>query len=130
MQGIVEIISAGSISYKDEASTGCGDSFGAGNSYHPHLLQGGDKAMKDIYHIKHSCGHSVYWDNPAMGLATKHFPCIYCGGEAGNPHPSGAVVHDINDLGHVRQDPSQGCHCEKEGTAVRAHHMKDESCCS
>jgi len=36
-----------------------------------------------FYHTRHSCGHSVYWADPDVGMGVANWPCPWCGAETG-----------------------------------------------
>jgi hypothetical protein len=40
-----------------------------------------------FFHTRHVCGHSVYWSDPAVGMAVARAPCPWCGAETGKPVP-------------------------------------------
>jgi hypothetical protein len=52
--------------------------------------------MRTFYHMRHVCGHSVYWSlMSARWLFTRH-PCPWCRGEAGNPLPKKAEFFEAS----------------------------------
>jgi hypothetical protein len=87
---------------------------------------------RTIHHVRHSCGHRVFWDDPAYADAVAESPCPWCGGENGVTPPAGVVVHSTlwpGKVTHVRQDPQRMCACEKQGPII-ARHRADEACCA
>ncbi len=86
---------------------------------------------QDLYHVRHSCGHAVYWNEAETAVVTAGYPCLWCGGASGHAQPPADA--------HVVDDPVHGLRCYQDPRVWSApgddslgviHHMADESCCS
>ncbi|MEU5417875.1 hypothetical protein [Streptomyces sp. NPDC020667] len=87
-----------------------------------------------VFHVRHSCGHSTYWDDGAFGAMASGYPCLWCGGGTGTaPRPPKGVrvVHPSgSSTGHVRLDKDGCCpKCERPGDLRGAQHMTGDVCC-
>ena len=86
---------------------------------------------QDLYHVRHSCEHAVYWNKAETAVVTAGYPCLWCGGASGHAQPP-ADAHVVDDPVHglrCYQDPRVRSVPGDEGVGV-IHHMADESCCS
>jgi hypothetical protein len=93
----------------------------------------GNTGARTVYHVRHVCGHPVYWDRPEFAMSVRDFPCAWCGAETGiDVPPHGTVLHTLNGsvgpVDHCRQDHLAICSCERP-TAVIVRHLADDSCC-
>jgi hypothetical protein len=42
------------------------------------------KRRHEFFHIRHVCGHSVFWSDGDFAMAASAAPCPWCGGETGS----------------------------------------------
>jgi len=82
------------------------------------------EGLPALYHTRHCCGHSVYWDTPGAAVLSADLPCPWCMGASPR-----CVVCDPR-LGTCRQDPEAVGSEAAIGSAVLIRHMADESCCA
>ncbi len=90
------------------------------------------QAEREVFHAVHSCGHSVYWTDAAVGMGAAAFPCPWCGGESGHIPPLGTTVvrHGPNVYCIRELNPDGTMDLEGElGARVVVRHMTDDVCC-
>jgi hypothetical protein len=89
----------------------------------------------EFWHTKHSCGHSVYWNNPRVAVLMGDYPCPWCGGETGNPAPDDVqcVSADHGLLGFRELLPDGRAPVPddllRDGIPNKIYHRADNSCC-
>lgn len=104
-----------------------------------------DQPTMIYYHIRHACGHAIYWENEAFGKQTKALPCPWCDGKAvaevvdNMKPPLGVKAPDRFD--GIRAKDGTLCvrnwHPERGGLPCREPDMQlaivhepEESCCA
>ena len=83
---------------------------------------------QERFHVRHACGHAVWWEWADVGTATSTYPCPWCGGQTGQQRPLSEQALDGGPgIGRIYQtrdvrgvgDPDQ----------VLLRHLADDSCC-
>lgn len=100
------------------------------------------QAPNEYFHVRHSCGHAVYWSDGTFAMVAADYPCPWCGGQSGN-----AVPQDQNLFAGLHDDPRQaGLFAFREflpghlvpvandmqadmSKPVIVHHMTGDVCC-
>ncbi|GAN81869.1 hypothetical protein SAMN02746095_02239 [Acidocella aminolytica 101 = DSM 11237] len=90
----------------------------------------------DFWHIRHSCGHAVYWSDIDIAGRVSKAPCPWCGAEDGNKLPQSVpVLHDpkagVLAFRELLPDgrvpwPSE---LADSGGRVALRHRADNGCC-
>lgn len=87
---------------------------------------------REVFHTLHSCGHSVYWTDAAVGMGAVAFPCPWCGGESGHIPPLGTTVvrhgPDVYCIRELNPDGTIELQGEPTGPVV-VRHMTGDGCC-
>jgi len=56
------------------------------------------KLPTEFWHARHSCGHAVYWSDPAVVMRAAPWPCPWCGAADGKRVPQNVpMLHDPNN---------------------------------
>jgi hypothetical protein len=91
----------------------------------------------EFWHTRHTCGHAVYWSDPAVALQTSAAPCPWCGAAAGRKVPKNvAMLHDPNaGIFAFRQKLPDGrvpwpSELSDASDTIIVRHMADNSCCN
>jgi len=95
-------------------------------------------APTNYYHLRHSCGHAVYWSDASLAIIARTYPCPWCGAETGttltaahlpvmkfrysNEYPT---IYCVNSIAADGTFP--GNDASIESTTVIVHH-KHELC--
>ena len=91
----------------------------------------------EFWHIRHKCGHPVYWNNLLFAWEARLSDCPWCGGPTGVKAPSTCkVVHDekhgllgfrnLLENGEVPWPHDEPLPTEE----VIVRHANDGSCCN
>jgi hypothetical protein len=80
------------------------------------------EGIPTIDHVKHCCGHAVYWADPIFAMLACDQPCPWCLGA-----PPGMVLPDPR-FGSCRRDADHWAPGETETVIIR--HTTDDSCCA
>jgi hypothetical protein len=52
---------------------------------------------REFWHLRHACGHAVYWSDPSVAIRTSAAPCPWSEAEAGKKVPKNvAMLNDRN----------------------------------
>lgn len=89
-------------------------------------------AEREVFHTLHSCGHSIYWTDSAVGMGAAAFPCPWCGGESGHMPPLGTTIvrHGPNLYAIRELNPDVTMELQAEVNApVVVRHMAGGTCC-
>lgn len=90
----------------------------------------------EFFHIRHSCGHAVYWSSAQVAMRVEAAPCPWCGAEDGRKVPAEMnLLHDRR-LGVLTfrelengQVPWPSDMSGPDGDIV-LRHRADETCCT
>jgi hypothetical protein len=90
--------------------------------------------ITEFFHIRHACGHSVYWSSADYAIRTAPSPCPWCGAEAGIEVSPDEIAIQISDALVFREFlPGQRVPVPigwpRAGEIV-IRHLPDESCCN
>lgn len=89
--------------------------------------------IDEFFHVRHACGHSVYWSKAGYAIRTAPFPCPWCGAERGNTVSPDEIVIQMSDALVFREFlPGQRVPLPKgwpPTNEVVIRHLPDESCC-
>jgi len=88
----------------------------------------------DLYHMLHSCGHAVWWSDPAFGFRAQASPCPWCGAQNGRRVPADqTILYDARKQQVVSKCLDWPADIPTPlglpNKKVSGQHLKDESCC-
>ena len=91
----------------------------------------------EFWHIRHLCGHSVYWSDMVVAFRTGASPCPWCGAEDGNKVPQDVAMMRDSRMGiyAFREKLPDGrvpwpSDMPNASGRVILRHSADNSCCS
>jgi len=89
--------------------------------------------IAEAFHVRHACGHSVYWSSAEYATRTALFPCPWCGAEVGIEVPPDEIAIQMGDALVFREFlPGQRVPVPKgwpRAKEIVIRHSPDESCC-
>src|SRR6185312_12733730 len=98
-----------------------------------HAVKTQKQPIAEFFHIRHACGHSVYWSSADYAIKTAPFPCPWCGAEAGSGVSPDEIVIQMSDALVFREFlPGNRVPMPKGWPSVDeivVRHFPDESCC-
>jgi hypothetical protein len=89
--------------------------------------------LAEFFHVRHACGHSVYWSSADYAIRTAPFSCPWCGGEASIEVSPDEIAIQMSDALVFREFLSGQRVPVPEGwpraDEIVIRHLPDESCC-
>lgn len=92
----------------------------------------------EFWHVRHNCGHAVFWSRPDIAVAVAGYPCPWCGAEDGKRVPQDLELIWDADTGVVafrrllpdRTVPWPAGLPYDPDAMVTLRHMANELCCT
>jgi hypothetical protein len=102
-----------------------------------YVMSKGSGLPSEFWHVRHACGHAIYWSDPIVAIQTSAAACPWCGAEVGKKVPKNVLMfHDPNaGLVAFREKTPDGCvpwprELSDVPDSVIVRHMADGSCCN
>lgn len=89
--------------------------------------------ITECFHVRHACGHSVYWSRADYAIKTAPSPCPWCGAEGGIHVSPDEIAIQMSDALVFREFLPGDRVPVPEGWPrvgeIMIRHLPDESCC-